>query len=235
MSVEAVEVIAAPAAAIVALDPVRSRLLAELREPRSATELARTLDLPRQRVHYHVRQLEAQGLVTGAGERRWGGLTERLLVATAGAYLVSPEVLGAAAARPTPGDRPDRLSAAYLVALAGRVVQEVGALLRRSRETGRPAETFTIDADITFRTPSARADFVRDLTEAVATVIARHHVESGSTGRRHRLVIGAYPIPQNAPADAGPSEEQNLPADAGPSKEQNLPADAGPSKEQNVG
>ncbi|MFI6824587.1 ArsR/SmtB family transcription factor [Micromonospora sp. NPDC050187] len=208
MSIEAVDVIAAPAAAIVALDPVRSRMLAELRQPRSATELARALGLPRQRVHYHARQLEAQGLVTGAGERRWGGLTERLLVATAEAYLVSPEVLGAAAARPSPDERPDRLSAAYLVAVAGRAVQEVGALLRRCRETGQQAETFALDAEITFSTPAARADFARDLAEAVTAVIARHHVE-GPAGRRHRLVVGAYPIPQSAPADAGPSREQS--------------------------
>ncbi|MFI6231406.1 ArsR/SmtB family transcription factor [Micromonospora echinospora] len=208
MSIEAVDVIAAPAAAIVALDPVRSRMLAELRQPRSAAELARALDLPRQRVHYHVRQLEAQGLVTGAGERRWGGLTERLLVATAEAYLVSPEVLGAAAARPSADERPDRLSAAYLVAVAGRAVQEVGALLRRCRESGRQAETFTLDAEITFRSPAARADFARDLAEAVTEVIARHHVE-GPGGRRHRLVVGAYPIPSHPPADAGPHREQS--------------------------
>ncbi|MEV0327828.1 winged helix-turn-helix domain-containing protein [Micromonospora echinospora] len=208
MSIDAVDVIAAPAAAIVALDPVRSRMLAELRQPRSATELARVLGLPRQRVHYHARQLESQGLVTGAGERRWGGLTERLLVATAEAYLVSPEVLGAAAARPVPGERPDRLSAAYLVAVAGRVVQEVGALLRRSRDTGRQAETFTLDAEVTFSSPAARADFARDLAEAVTAVIARHHVEGGATGRRHRLVVGAYPIPQHTPAAADPSREQ---------------------------
>ena len=65
-----VEVIEDRAAAAVALDPGRARLLAELAEPASATTLASRLGLPRQKVHYHLRTLEAHGLVAppGAGQ-----------------------------------------------------------------------------------------------------------------------------------------------------------------------
>ena len=77
-----VEIIESPTAAVVALDPVRARLLAELGEPASAAALAERVGLTRQKVNYHLRTLEAHGLVEPAGERRWGGLTERLLVAT---------------------------------------------------------------------------------------------------------------------------------------------------------
>src|SRR5262245_47551655 len=76
-----VEVIDDPAAATVALEPVRSRLLAELAQPASAAMVATRLGLPRQKVNYHLRTLEAHGLVRVAEERRWGGLTERRLVA----------------------------------------------------------------------------------------------------------------------------------------------------------
>src|SRR5262245_66408623 len=101
-----------PAAATAALAPVRNRLLAELREPASAAALATRIKLPRQKVNYHLRTLEAHGLLRVASERRWGGLTERLLVATAASYVVSPEALGPVAAHP---DRTtDRLAASYL-------------------------------------------------------------------------------------------------------------------------
>lgn len=196
MTTPYLEVIDAPAAAIVALDPTRSRLLGMLREPHSASELARSLDLPRQRVNYHLRKLEDQGLVTAAGSRNWGGIVERLVVATARTYLVSPETLGTAA--PSDSDPPDRLSAAYLAALAGRAVREVGALIRQSRS----ADTFALDADISFATPTARADFSRDLAEAVTAVVARHHDESGAKGRKHRLVVGSWPIP--TPTEGAP-------------------------------
>src|SRR6266478_1816813 len=129
----AVEVIDDPVAAAAALEPVRSRLLSELAEPASAAALAARLGLARQKVNYHLRALEAHGLVEVADTRRWGGLTERLLVATAASYVVSPGALGPAAA--DPGRSADHLSASYLVALAARVIREVGALLRRSRET----------------------------------------------------------------------------------------------------
>ncbi len=39
--------------------------------------------MSRQKVDYHLNKLRAHGLVQDAGTRRWGGLIERLLVATA--------------------------------------------------------------------------------------------------------------------------------------------------------
>ena len=94
------EVIDDPAAAVVALDPVRARLLAELVEPGSAASLAPRMGLARQKVNYHLRALEAHGLVRPGEERRWGGLVERRLVATAASYVVSPAALGEADAHP---------------------------------------------------------------------------------------------------------------------------------------
>src|SRR3954467_2475118 len=110
-----IEVIDDPAAAVVALDPVRARLLGELAEPASATSLAARLDLSRQKVNYHLRALEAHGLVELVEERPRRGLTERVLVASAPSYVVSPAALGAGG---DPTRAADRLSARYLVALA---------------------------------------------------------------------------------------------------------------------
>ena len=64
-----VAVIEDPAAAEVSLDPVRARLLAELARPASATMLAARVDLPRQKVNYHLRALEKHGLVELVEER----------------------------------------------------------------------------------------------------------------------------------------------------------------------
>src|SRR5712664_2833868 len=77
-----IQVIDDPAAATVALEPIRSRLLSELAAPASAATLATRVGLARQKVNYHLHALEAHGLVRLAQERKWGGLTERLLVAT---------------------------------------------------------------------------------------------------------------------------------------------------------
>jgi len=185
-----------PASASVALDPVRSRLLSELRTPASAAALAGRMGLPRQKVNYHLRTLESHGLVRVDSKRRWGGLTERRLVATASAYVVSPSALGPVAADPERGM--DRLSASYLVALAARVIREVGQSLRKSEELGKRLATLSIDTEVRFRSAEDRAAFSGELTAAIAALVSRYHDESTPGGRRHRLMIGAYPAPREA-------------------------------------
>ena len=188
-----------PASASVALDPVRSRLLSELRTPASAATLAGRMGLPRQKVNYHLRTLEKHGLVQEDSTKRWGGLTERRLVATASSYVVSPGALGPVAADPARGM--DQLSASYLVALAARVVREVGQLLRKSEELNKRLATLSIDTEVRFRSAEDRAAFSSELTAAVAALVSRYHDESAPGGRRHRLFIGAYPTP-STPAEA---------------------------------
>ncbi len=188
-----VEVIEDPAAATVALDPVRSRLLSSLAEPASAATLATRLGIPRQKINYHLRALEAHQLVRVAETRQWGGLTERLLVATATSYIVSPTALGAAAAdaRRDPGP----LSASYLIALAARAIGEVSGLLRRSRAVNKRLATLSLDTEIRFRSAAERAAFSNDLTAALSKLAARYHDASAPGGRRHRVVVLAHPVP----------------------------------------
>lgn len=188
-----VRVIEDPAAAALALDPLRSRLLAELREPASAAALASRVGLPRQKVNYHLRMLESHGLVRVAGKRRWGGLTERRLVAAAPSYVVSPSALGPVAADPERVT--DRLAASYLIALAARVVREIGELVRRASEARKHLATLSIDTVIRFRSAQERAEFTRELTEAINNLVAKYHDESAPRGRSHRLVLMAHPLP----------------------------------------
>jgi DNA-binding transcriptional ArsR family regulator len=198
-----VGIIDSPAAATVALDPVRSRLLAELRQPASAAALAHRVRLPRQKVNYHLRTLESHGLVRVASRKRWGGLTERRLVATAAAYVVSPGAMGPAAVDPE--REMDRLSASYLIALAARAVREIGDLIRRAAEAGKHLATLSVDSVIRFRSAEERAAFSTELTEAINRLVAKYHDESARGGRSHRLVLMAHPLPQSATPSREPS------------------------------
>jgi DNA-binding transcriptional ArsR family regulator len=186
-----VDVIHKPAAAIAALDPIRGRLLAELAEPASAAALAPRVGLARQKVRYHLKTLESHGLITETGSRRWGGLTERLYVATATSYVVSPGAFGKVATDPE--RTKDRLSAGYVIALAARVVREVADLLRRSKSTDKRLATLAVDTEIRFRSAADRASFSRDLTVAITDLVSRYHDEHAPGGRRHRLVVVAHP------------------------------------------
>jgi predicted ArsR family transcriptional regulator len=198
-----VEVIEDPAAATVALDPARARLLAELGEPASAAELAARLSTTRQKVNYHLRALASHGLVREVSTRKWGGLTERRFAATASSYVVAPSVLGPAAAMPARAV--DRLSASYLIALAARAVREVGALVRAALQREQRLATLSIDTEIRFRSAAARAEFSAELADCVANLAARYHDTTAPGGRLHRLVVLAHPSPQPALGQATPS------------------------------
>lgn len=193
-----VEVLDDPAASVAVLDPRRARVLAALAEPGSATTVAAALDEPRQRVNHHVRALEAAGLVELVEERPRRGLTERVLVASARSYVVSPAALGPVAVDP---DRVDRWSSRYLVALAARLVREVGGLARRAEAAGRPLATLAIDTEVRFASAGDRAAFTEELTTAITGLAAKYHDESAPGGRSHRLVVAAHPVPRPGPHD----------------------------------
>jgi DNA-binding transcriptional ArsR family regulator len=186
-----VTVIDDPAAAEVSLDPVRVRLLAELAEPRSATMLAAKLGLPRQKVNYHVKALERHGLVELVEERRKGNVTERVLRATAASYVISPAAL--AAVQPDPSLSPDRLSARWLLAIAARLVRDMGELIAGATRARKRLATFAMDGEVRFATPADRAAFAEELASTVAKLISKYHDETAERGRPHRVIVAIHP------------------------------------------
>ena len=185
-----VRVLADAATVEVALDPIRASILEALAEPGSAATIAAAVGLTRQKVNYHLKALEAHGLVEPAEERQWGGITERFVRRSARHLVVAPDVLQGAVT--DPDEVADRLSAAYLIAVNARTVSEVGAITS-SAATGTRLPTLTVDTVIGFRSPEDRTAFAADLQAAVAALAARYHHDDG---RPHRLTISSYPRPE---------------------------------------
>jgi DNA-binding transcriptional ArsR family regulator len=198
-----IAVIDDPAAAEASLNPIRARLLADLVEPGSATMLASRVGLARQKVNYHLRELERHGLVELVEERRKGNVTERMLRATAASYVISPAAL--AAVQPDPARAPDRLSARWLLAVAAKLVRDVGTLITGASRAGKPLATFAMDGTIRFASAADRAAFAEELAAAVTALVGKYHDEDSPGGRAHRLVVAVHPA---AAADMTTPEEQ---------------------------
>lgn len=190
---EVIAVIDDPLAAETALDPVRARVLSALTEPASAATLARRLELPRQKVNYHLRSLERHGLVEQVAERRKGNVVERLVRATARSYVISPRVMGEV--EPDPEVSPDRLSARWLLAVASRLLREVGELIGGAARERKRVASFAIEGTVRFASARDRKAFANELTGAVTALVSKYHDASAAAGRDHRIVVALHPVP----------------------------------------
>ena len=185
------EVVRDPDSAAALLQPGRLRLLEHLAEPDSASGLARRLRLPRQKVNYHLRELEKHGFLELIEERRKGNCIERIVRATAHTYLISPEALGKLGA--TAEQRRDRFSAAWLVSTAARAIRDLAVLGVRAAQANKRFATLTLETEVRFRTASDRADFAQDLAATLVQLTARYHCDPSTGGRLFRFFIGGYP------------------------------------------
>jgi DNA-binding transcriptional ArsR family regulator len=185
------EIVESPERAGVLLDETRLRLVRELAEPDSAAGVARRLNLPRQRVNYHLRELEKAGFLKLVEERRKGNCTERLVRATARSYLVSPGAMGPI--EPDPASMRDRFSLPYLVGVAARMISDLATLKRRAAKTGRTVSTLTLQVDVRFASSADRDAFGEDVAGEIARLVREYHNDSDPDGRVHRMMIGVYP------------------------------------------
>lgn len=188
-------------------NPERRRILRALAAtPDSASGLAERLDDTRQRMNYHVRKLEAAGLVELAEERPKRGLTEKIYRPAARRFALDPSILGSLDAGESI-DEGDRWAAAYAIALASRMTREVAALRTKAARQDKRLAVASMDTTIRLRSPSAMEAFIDDLAQAITEVVARHD-DPGPDARPFRVTTCSHP----APSDPGecrndPTEE----------------------------
>jgi DNA-binding transcriptional ArsR family regulator len=179
--------------------PLRLKILAALLEPDSATGVARRMNLPRQTVNYHVRELARARLLARAGRRRRRHLFEQCYVATARGYVLSPDILGSLAA--DPAKVADTFSANYLLGLSSKLQSELARSVELANAAGKRLATLSINTELRFSSPEQRAAFTEALQSAIVEVARQHSSPfrksdgSAADGRPFRLVVGCYPIP----------------------------------------
>ena len=118
-------------------------------------------------------------------------MTERVLRATAASYVISPIAMSPLA--PDPGRSPDRLSARWLLAVAAKLVRDVGVLITGGAKAGKRVATFALDGEVRFASAADRAAFVEELTTAVTALVSKYHDEQARGGRDHRVIVAVHP------------------------------------------
>ena len=208
MAAQSFDIIDDPTRARAALQPIRLRLLQLLERPQSAPQLAKTIGMPRQRVLYHLRKLEAERLVDAHEHGSVGRRIDRTYVRTATSYAIAPKTLGGVAVDPR--TVADAFSSAYLSAVTGRALNDLAALGRAAAARGKRVPTLTLETDVRFATPGDQRRFADELTTALAALAAKYHHPDAPQGRTFRVFACGYPA---VPSRSAEPEEGGREAD----------------------
>jgi DNA-binding transcriptional ArsR family regulator len=140
-------------------DPTRAAIIELLTEPRSVTQLAEALDVPRTRLYHHIQLLRSKRVVEQVDRRRVGALTERIYGLTADVFRPSARLLRR-------GKRSDRIDV-----LTTLVFDTTKTDLRRAVATGEArlgAGELGVGRSIANLSPAQAAEFLRELEALVA-------------------------------------------------------------------
>jgi DNA-binding transcriptional ArsR family regulator len=173
------------------LQPLRVELLRLLAEPRGIRELAELLGASPQKVHYHLKSLEAAGLVRKVARRKVRALTESIYQAVAASFAPSPEVLAMLGG----GSRTrDSLSKSYLLALAEDLVADAAKLALSSEAEAQEHPTLSIAAHVALGDSQRRSAFLRELQGALLALSEKYGAaEDDTAAGTYKLVLACYP------------------------------------------
>jgi DNA-binding transcriptional ArsR family regulator len=170
--------------------PLRIRILDALREPDSAAGVARRLGAGRQKVNYHLKELERTGLVVPTGERRNGNFVESLYRSAARTLVVSPRAAWGDPRRLAA--MADQLSLEHLVTLGERLQRDAAVLLDRAAFDGAQIASAAVEAEVHFASEEVRAAFLNEYLAAIGPLLRRYGTKEGAA---YRVALAAYPNP----------------------------------------
>jgi DNA-binding transcriptional ArsR family regulator len=169
--------------------PLRVRILELLREPGSAATVAREVGETRQKVNYHLKELERVGLVAPVGERRAGNFIETLYEAAGRSFLVAPSVAWSDPRRVDTLRQQHSLE--NLVMVGARLQRDAITLLDRAAFDGEEIASAAVEADVHFADEHDRARFLEEYLTAVQQLCDKHGARSGIP---YRVVLATHPV-----------------------------------------
>ncbi|MBO9154536.1 helix-turn-helix domain-containing protein [Chitinophaga sp. GCM10012297] len=170
------------------MHPLRMRILEQLREPNSAAGLSRLLNMPRQQLNYHLRELEKNELIELVEERKKGNCTERIVRATSRSYMVLLNSGGVEA-----DEIGDKFSSSYLLHTAGRMMQDVAAMQSGAHRAKKKLATFTLETEVRFADPSQLQAFTDEMAQTIARLAMKYHQPGNAHARPYQFRLFAHP------------------------------------------
>jgi DNA-binding transcriptional ArsR family regulator len=186
--------------AAVMLKPLRVAMLRQMGEPRSCPQLASTFEETPQKMYYHVKTLEAAGLVERAGERRVNGIAEGFYRARAQSYWLSPRLVRRLGGKQTVRDQ---TSLRMLAGHAEEMLEDVARLADESG-SGEHVPSLSLGVEIALPNVERRGAFLEELRTTFEALARRYSGDDGSApapdrdettadGGTFRFTLACYP------------------------------------------
>lgn len=168
--------------------PTRVQILEALREPGSAAAVARTIGQPRQRVNYHLHELEQAALVRRVGEERTGNFIATLYQSVARSFVVSPQVAWSDPRRMEAMRSQHSLE--NLVVLGERLQRDAVTLLDRAAFDGEEIPSAAVTAELRFACEEDRSAFMEAYLRSLTDLSKQYAKKDGEP---YRVVVAVYP------------------------------------------
>jgi DNA-binding transcriptional ArsR family regulator len=169
-------------------DPTRLSIIEALGEPRSVTEIAESLDVPRTRLYHHIKLLEEHGLIRVASTRKKGALAEKLYEPSARSFTPGQDLLESE-------DGPERVEAIVTAVLDSTREDLRRSLLKHwvKRQPDDPEETSLMRSLVRLE-PEEAERFIGEFTELMERYQSLHRDEEASDATRmYALTLVFYP------------------------------------------
>lgn len=184
-------------------DPLRYRIVTLLSTPKTGAQLARELELPRAKVHYHLKLLEGARLIRLHGTGQSSGITEKF-------YVVVARMLSFERLIPSPAN-----AAVGEVTLASfrAIADFLSAMLEVSRESLRytPPDLRRREGlwmDFAGEVPQARYAQLRDRLDELRNDVIAMARETAATSEKadlRRFHLTLFLTPQTPEAEESPA------------------------------
>jgi DNA-binding transcriptional ArsR family regulator len=180
-----------PDQATALLNPLRAEILAKLKEPSSAAEVARMIKEPSQKVNYHVKNLEKVGLVKRVGTRNVRNLVEILYQSIAKTFVLS-ESLGWEPE--TVKKIKDQGSLKHLITTSERIKRDAFNLLELSDQK-EVIPSATLDMTVKLENEVLRKEFVQEYVTLMKTLVNKYQTSQSHASERetYSVVVAIYP------------------------------------------
>jgi len=179
-----------PEQASALIHPLRTEILAQLKEPSSATEVAKKLKETPQKINYHLKTLQKVGLVKKVGTRQVRNLVEVLFQSIAKTFLLAETL---SISKETIQKIKDQGSLLHLIHTSERMKKDTLLLMQQADEKEH-IPSASLQMQVNLSNESIREQFVEDYISVVQSLVRKYQT-TDKQSHPYQVLLSVYPDP----------------------------------------